>query len=129
LSQDQSLDLDGHALLTYGEESLPPVFENLKSTPDQTTKILHKIAEKRASILKAPADVFLWQIAHLRLVDYWFTPLLYSPRAALIWVRFVDDNNLIEKVNDEIDEIRLFEFWLKWIECPSYPIFQIAPKV
>lgn len=41
---------------------------------------------------------------------------------------FCDSNHLIEKVNDEIDEIPLFEFWLKWTVCPSYPIYQIARK-
>ena len=120
--------IDGHAMLTYGDGSLALVFEKMKLTPSQIIKILQKVAEKRSSIIKAPADVFEFRTAHLRLVDYWIIPLLYSPRAALLWVRFLDKNSLIEKVNNEIDEIPLFQFWLKWTVCPSYPIYQIARK-
>ena len=128
VSDLESFGLDGHALLTSDEKSLQDLFEKLKLTTVQQTNIISKIAQKRTSIQKAPVDVFEWRVAHHRLVDYWIIPLLSCPRAALIWVRFIDSNHLIEKVNDEIDEIPLLEFWLKWVVSPSYPLYQIASK-
>ena len=124
----QSVGLDGHALLTYDTDSFSELLQKLNLTNAQQKKILEKVSHKRSTIQKAPVDIFEWRLAHHRLVDYWILPLLSCPRAALIWARFVDSNHLIEKVNDEIDEIPLPEFWLKWTVAPSYPLYQIARK-
>jgi hypothetical protein len=54
------LGINGHALLTHNEVSLTLLFEKLKFTPDQNhqiSKVFMNIEEKRASILKSPADV------------------------------------------------------------------------
>ena len=115
--------IDGHALMT-DEKAI----DNLGLSSEQKAKLFQAIEAKLAAIQKAPVDIFEWRIAHHRLVDFWIMPLLLYPRAGLLWARFLDSNHLIEKVNDEIDEIPLTEFWIKWLVAPAYPLYQISQK-
>jgi len=43
-------------------------------------------------------------------------------------MRFYDTNEAIEHINDEIDEIPLFEFWAKWLFCPHFPLHSLTSK-
>jgi len=115
--------IDGHALMTDDK-----AIDNLGLSTEQKLKLTQAIVAKLAEIQKAPVDIFEWRIAHHRLVDFWITPLLICPRVALLWARFMDSNHLIEKANDEIDEIPLTEFWIKWLVAPTYPLYQISQK-
>ena len=42
-----------------------------------------------------PVDFWEWRAANRRLFDMWISPLLSSPRALLIWMRYYDSNEAI----------------------------------
>lgn len=102
--------------------------EKLGLTPIDFGKAKSAIMSKLAEVNAKPVDFWEWRAANRRLFDSWIAPLTNEPRALLIWMRFVDSNEAIEHINDEIDEINIFIFWFYWLFAPHYPLWQVASK-
>jgi hypothetical protein len=111
------LELDDSQLLKLGVPAAEHKKYHAKSFAD-----LKRIGE-------TPKDVFEWRAANMRLCDMWIVPALFGADWGLIWARFYDVNNVIEKHNDEIDETSPLQFWLTWLIAPTYPFWKIANKM
>ena len=111
------LELDDSQLLKLGVPAAEHKKYRAKAFAD-----LKRIGE-------TPKDVFEWRAANMRLCDMWIVPALFGADWGLIWARFYDVNNVIEKHNDEIDETSPLQFWLTWLIAPTYPFWTIANKM
>lgn len=92
------------------------------------TKVVRTLTAIKNELTKVPVDFYEWRVMNIRLMNFWILPLSMSPRSLLIWARFVDADPSIELINDEIDEIPIYIFWVYWLISPSALLCKILHK-
>jgi len=114
-----------------GIEGLTMTDENLKDlgiVEKSITKYKKAASSKIESVKRNPVDLFEWRVVHRRLCDFWILPMIANPTIGLLWARFTEHSEVVEKQDDEIDNLTTQQFWLTWIICPSLPFWLISKK-
>lgn len=110
--------------LTLTDETL----EVLKIKSADFKKYKSAASKAMDSSKHAPVDVFEWRLHHRRLCDYWILPIIAHSTVGLIWARMTEHSDIVEKHDDEIDNLSLLEFLVTLIVWPSRPFYLIAMK-
>ena len=108
--------------LHLSDDQLTDLGIDNKSIPKYQTAAKSKID----AVKKNPVDLFEWRSLNRRLCDFWIIPMMMNPTVGLLWARFNEHSDVIEKQDDEIDHLTTRDFWLTWFICPSRPFWLTA---
>ena len=97
--------------------------------PQKQQKYVTEAAKEVARVRSRPADVFEFRAVNRRLVDYWLLPMLANTDVGLLWSRFFDTDAVIERFDNEIDEVPLWQFWATWLVAPALPFWSISRQL
>ena len=126
--------VDGHAFVALGNDEikteaiLNDIITESSLFHSKKVRVIQAHTAIKNELDKKPIDFYEWRLLNMRLCNLWILPLTMSPRALLIWARYVDTDPTIEIINDEIDEVSNLVFWTYWIVSPSALLSKIICK-
>lgn len=126
-SKLEAMDINGHSIFAKDTIS-PDILENAKISNADVARINEFLYIKKASVSLTPRDIWEFRLANMRLFDMWLIPIVNAPRVLLIWIRYFNKNNGVDRFDDQIDNISEGFFWLSFIFAPSRPLILITSE-